>query len=114
MFKFGASYLEFGSRLHSLGYRIRYLRGTYVVHHADPQNRSFMDRQEELAATSFAILSHSFRHQPSLRNKALTALELGRQVVTAPRSGGRAVMRGYRAFRAIRAGSDRRHRRPTP
>lgn len=100
-FRFGASYLEFGSRLHSLGYRIRYLRGTYIVHHADFSNRSFNDPEEDLAAKSFAIMSHSFAHQPSLLNKLQTSAELLRDVARTGKPGWRAVARGYRAYREM-------------
>ena len=103
-FMFGASYLEFGSLLRSAGYRIRYLRGTYVVHHADFANRSFNNDEEDLAAKSFATLSHSFVHQPSLQNKALTSAEIVRDILRRGLPGARAVARGYRAYRQARAG----------
>jgi glycosyltransferase involved in cell wall biosynthesis len=98
-FKFGSSYLEFGSRLHWLGYRIRHLPDTYVIHHFDAGTRSFSDAQEELAAKAFATLSHSFAYQPTLRNKFLTTAELARQVAATRGNGVRAVWRGYTAFR---------------
>lgn len=41
IFKFGSLYLEFGSRIKSLGYRIRYCSETYIIHHYIPENRSF-------------------------------------------------------------------------
>lgn len=98
-FRFGSSYLEFGSRLHRLGYRIRHLRETYVIHHFDAATRSFADLEEDLGAKVFATLSHSFAYQPSLRNRCLTVAELAREVVRHPRAGVRATRRGYRAFR---------------
>ena len=101
-FRFGASYLEFGSRLHRLGYRIRYLPGTHVVHHADFANRSFSDAPEDIAARVFATLSHSFRYQPTFSNKALTLSQIGLDVVRAGRSGVGAVHDGFRAYRAQR------------
>jgi glycosyltransferase involved in cell wall biosynthesis len=98
-FRFGASYLEFGSRLYALGYRIRYLAGTHIVHHADFANRSFMDAEEDLAAKAFATLSHSFSYQPTLANRMLTSAELARDVVRQPRIGIRALRRGLAAYR---------------
>src|SRR5437868_4802839 len=80
-FKFGAPYLEFGSRLHFLGYRIRQITSTYVVHHYDPENRSLADPEEELAAEFFAMLCHSLIYQPSLKNKALTVSQIGLMMV---------------------------------
>jgi len=75
-FRFGAPYLEFGSRLHFFGYRIRHLRSTYVIHHFDPASRSLVDPQEELAAEMFAMLCHSFIYQPRLKNKVLTVSQI--------------------------------------
>ena len=102
-FKFGSSYLEFGSRLHRLGYRIRHLRETYVIHHFDAAARSFADPEEDLGAKVFATLSHSFAYQPTLRNRCLTIVEVAREVAKHPRVGLRATRRGYRAFRDQRA-----------
>ena len=101
-FRFGASYLEFGSRLYRLGYRIRHLPGTWVIHHADAATRSFHDREEDLAAKVFATLSHSFAYQPTLRNKLLTSAEIAREVAASPRMGLRAALRGRRAYRERR------------
>lgn len=74
--KFGASYLEFGSRLHWLGYRIRQLLTTYVMHHFDPSARSFMDPEVEMASRFFAMLCHSWIYQPRVSNKALSIFEM--------------------------------------
>jgi glycosyltransferase involved in cell wall biosynthesis len=75
-FKFGSAYLEFGSRLYWLGYRIRQLLSTYVVHHFDPAARSFHDPEDELASRFFAMMCHSFRYQPTLVNKLLSTFEM--------------------------------------
>jgi glycosyltransferase involved in cell wall biosynthesis len=99
-FRFGASYLEFGSRLHWLGQRIRYLPGTYVIHHHDVANRSFDDRDEDLAARVFATVSHSFVYRPSLRNRALTSAQIAREVAARGPAGVAATRRGLRAVRA--------------
>jgi glycosyltransferase involved in cell wall biosynthesis len=81
-FKFGAAYLEFGSRLHYLGYRIRFLPSTYVIHHYEANSRSFMDSESDRSSRFFATICHSYIYQPTLRNKALCSLEIIRQVVT--------------------------------
>jgi len=74
--KFGAGYLEFGSRLHWLGYRIRQLPTTYILHHYDPSARSLMDTEAEMAARFFAMLCHSWIYQPRIANKLLSILEM--------------------------------------
>jgi glycosyltransferase involved in cell wall biosynthesis len=97
-FKFGAAYLEFGSRLRWLGYRIRRLDGAYVIHHHDLAARSFMDGEMEQSARAFAMLCHSFAYQPTIRNRTLTALELVWQAVRSPTRGVRSFLRGRRAY----------------
>jgi glycosyltransferase involved in cell wall biosynthesis len=75
-FKFGDAYLEFGSRLYWLGYRVRQLLSTHVVHHYDPAARSFHDPESELASRFFAMMCHSFCYQPTLGNKLLSTFEM--------------------------------------
>jgi GT2 family glycosyltransferase len=89
-FRFGAAYLEFGSRLHFLGYRIRQLPSTYIIHHYEAGKRSLADPEGELAAEFFAMLCHSFIYQPTVKNKALTVSQI-------------ALMAGRRGGAAIRA-----------
>src|ERR1700683_2793842 len=48
-FKFGASYLEFGCLLHSIGLRVRILEGTGVLHHYFEVGRSYEVPAEERA-----------------------------------------------------------------
>lgn len=86
-FRFGAAYLEFGSLLYALGYRIRFMDTTYVVHHLDLHNRSYMDGAMELSARLFAGLCHSFIYDPTLKNKTLCALELIRRTALTGRRG---------------------------
>jgi glycosyltransferase involved in cell wall biosynthesis len=98
-FPFGASYLEWGSRLHWLGYEIRHLHGTYVIHHFDPDTRSIKDVRGESAAALFAGLCHSFIYQPTLRNRLLTITQFA---VTGVRFGTPGVHAGIDALRAFR------------
>ena len=99
-FRFGAPYLEFGSRLHFLGYRIRQLRSTYVVHHYDAANRSLADPEEELAAEFFAMLCHSFIYQPTFRNRSLCIAQIGLMI----------ARHGPTAIRALRFALREYHR----
>jgi glycosyltransferase involved in cell wall biosynthesis len=101
-FPFGASYLEWGSRLHWLGYEILHLKDTFVIHHYDPDARSFSDTRTLWASPLFAGLCHSFIYQPSLRNRLLT---LGQFPVTVARfriTGVRACLDAVGAFREQR------------
>ena len=99
-YKFGAAYLEFGSRLRWLGYQIRFLPSTYVIHHYDPNARSYMNREINSSSRFFASLCHSFIYQPKVQNKVLCCLEITRQVVLA---------NAYASLRS--AGSAYRHHR---
>jgi glycosyltransferase involved in cell wall biosynthesis len=106
-FPFGAAYLEWGSRLHWLGYEIRHLDDTYVIHHYDPATRSIDDLRVAAGSRLFAGLCHSFIYQPSLRNRALTVAELAATVRRRRMVGVHAVSDALRAFRAQRRVSRR-------
>lgn len=101
-FLFGASYLEWGSRLHWLGVRIRHLDTTFVIHHYRHEDRSFSDARIDLGSRVFAGACHSFLYQPSLRNRLLTMAELGVVGLRHRRAGLRAVSAGLRAYRRRR------------
>jgi|SRR5208337_3522728 len=104
MFPFGHAYAEFGSRLHWLGYRIRYLPTTYVIHHYHESvlrrdSVWYGDRKLITASRLFAALSHSFIYQPTLANRTWAVLECMKEFV---RLQGAAVQSGLAAFRRHR------------
>lgn len=101
-FRFGAAYLEWGSRLHWLGYEIQHLNTTYVIHHMDPAARSFNDLRSTAGAHLFAAMCHSFVYQPSLRNRALTLGELAATLRRRRLVGVYASIDAMRAFREQR------------
>ncbi len=104
-FPFGASYLEWGSRLRWLGYEIRYLSDTFVIHHFDPAARSFSDVRCSAGARLFAGMCHSFIYQRSLGNRALTLAQLGVIVARWRTVGIRAAGDAFSAFRKQRRAS---------
>jgi hypothetical protein len=106
-FKFGAIYLEFGTRLHWLGYRIRFLSNTYIIHHLNPAERSYMDLEMDLASRCFATVCHCFIYQPTTKNKLLCLLYGLRNAAPPGPKGFRSVWRGYEAFRSQRQFLDR-------
>jgi glycosyltransferase involved in cell wall biosynthesis len=97
-FRFGAAYLEFGSRLNWLGYRIRHLDKTYVISHIDCGS-SFDDPHKERASRLFAGLAHAFLYQPSTRNRLLA---VGQSAIEVAKGGAPAVRDVGRAWRAYR------------
>jgi len=80
-FKFGYAYLELGSRLHWLGYRVRHLDSTFVIHHFDVNNRSFMIKSVDLSSKFFAMLCHSFIYQTSVKNKFFSIMEICKKII---------------------------------
>jgi len=85
-FVFGAAYLEWGSRLTWLGYEIDHLSSTFVIHHFDSDTRSF-GNETGSSSRLFAALCHSFRYQPTLINRILTAAELGLTIAKERKNG---------------------------
>ena len=111
-FRFGAAYLEFGSRLYWLGYRIRHLTTTYVIHHYDPSKRSFADVESELGSRAFAMLCHSFIYQPRLRNKMLSTAQLIREALVHPIAAVGALPRAFIEYRRQAQVCESMHRGP--
>jgi glycosyltransferase involved in cell wall biosynthesis len=102
-FPFGAAYLEWGSRLRWLGYRIRHLPDTYVVHHPSAARPSYVDPKTELSSRFFAMFAHSFLYQPTLRNRAVSVAEVVSRVAMNPRLGVVSFAAGWQAYRRQRA-----------
>ncbi len=102
-YKFGAAYLEFGSRLNWLGYRLRHLNSTYIIHHYDPNTRSFLDLSIDLASRFCAMLCHSYIYQPTMLNKALCHLEILKQIVLHRMIAIKALATGLSGFRKQRS-----------
>lgn len=98
-FPFGASWMELGSRLHWLGYSLRWLEDTYVVHYLDPRARSFMSREIEVSSQVFAMLCHSFQYQPSPSNKLLSLMEMAKQCILHGPKAAPWLRAGIRAYR---------------
>ena len=98
-FPFGAAYLEFGSRLHFFGYRIRQIPSTYVVHYHDLSKRSIVDPEQELAAEFFAMLCHSFIYQPRLKNRLMSLLQIAWVIAQRGGSAIRSLRTALREYR---------------
>jgi glycosyltransferase involved in cell wall biosynthesis len=101
-FRFGYSFFEFGSRLHWLGYRIRHLPSTYVLHHLNLENRSWPEDEEFLASRVFAMLCHSMIYQPSWQNRLLMSAEFAKVLLLTPRPGKNALRAGVHAYKLHR------------
>lgn len=76
-YTFGMLYLEYGARLLNNGYHIKFLDTTYIVHHYDENNRSISSLSILSSARLFSMFMFSFYHKRGLRNKLLTVLQIG-------------------------------------
>ena len=101
-YPFGASYLEFGSRLHWLGFTLKHLGETFVYHNFDPLGRSFLDERLNFETRLFAMLCFSFLYQPDLTNKVSSCFEFARLGLHHPRWLQKGFRRAYRRFRKHR------------
>ncbi|MVN22239.1 glycosyltransferase family 2 protein [Mucilaginibacter arboris] len=75
-FKFGSVYLEYGSRLKYLGFRIRHISETYVIHNFNFNTRSYNNDTEILNSNIYAMLTLSFVYEPTVINKFYTISQL--------------------------------------
>lgn len=69
-FLFGSSYLEYGSLLKYLGFTIKLVSDTYLIHHETPS--PYRKPDIEIPAMMFAVLCHSFLYFPKWHNKLST------------------------------------------
>lgn len=106
-FPFGSAFMEYGSRLAWLGYRIRVLEDSYVIHH---NNESHLERnsvwygskQVILSSRLYAAFCHSFIYQPTWRNQALTVMETLKSLVFWRGTAVRALRKAVRAYRTVK------------
>lgn len=70
LYKFGNLHLEYGARLYRLGYKMRLITDTFVVHDLDIKKRSFnIETKQEIEIRCFLSLCYSQIYFPSLFNK---------------------------------------------
>jgi glycosyltransferase involved in cell wall biosynthesis len=75
-YKFGMMYLEYGARLKKTGYTIKPLRTTYIIHHSERTTASELTVQIINEARLFAMFCLAFSHQPEIKNKLQTVLQI--------------------------------------
>jgi hypothetical protein len=95
-----------------MGYRIRHLPDTYVLHHA--ASTSFDDPENMESSRLFAITCHSFMYQPTARNQILTGLTWLRSLVFNARVAWPGVSKAIRAYRSRRLEWERFKRADAP
>jgi glycosyltransferase involved in cell wall biosynthesis len=80
-YKFGIMYLEYGARLKKLGYTIKALRTTYLIHNDEKTTASELSVNIIQEARLFSMLSLSFLYQPSFSNKFKTIFQITIEVI---------------------------------
>lgn len=88
-YKFGILYLEYGARLKSLGYTIKHLSSTYVIHHIDENTGTSIATAADKnsldisnGAKIYTMLMLSFKYKKTLKNQLLTLMEIGIRIIT--------------------------------
>lgn len=77
LYKFGILYLEYGSRLKKMGYTIKFLPTTYIIHHDDESTASELTNGEIYESKLFAMFCLSFKYNPSIYNLTNTLGQVG-------------------------------------
>lgn len=75
-YKFGIVYLEYGARLKKLGYTIKFIDQTYLIHHDRETTASEMQNKALEEAKLFSIFCFSFNYQRSFFNCCETFLQV--------------------------------------
>lgn len=75
-YKFGMMFLEYGARLKKIGYVIKPLRSTYLIHHAEQTAATELPKQIINEARLFSMLCLSFWHFPTFGNKVKTSCQI--------------------------------------
>lgn len=97
--KFGIVYLEYGARLYKMGYRIKPLNTTYVLHHVEKNDVQIASSKVVFSARVMSMLLFSFKHFPSLKNKIFTLSQIVREVLLRKYSI-KLVIEAYRNYKA--------------
>lgn len=81
-YKFGNVYLEYGARLKYLGYKLKVLKTTYIIHNALNTTAVELSSLTIIEPRIFAIFCFSFIYNKSIRNKVLTISEIFKLLIT--------------------------------
>lgn len=81
LYKFGILYLEYGSRLKKMGYTIKFLPTTYIIHNDEETAASELSNGEINESKLFAMFCLSFKYQPSIYNFSNTVGQIGYELM---------------------------------
>lgn len=76
LYRFGILYLEYGARLKKMGYTIKFLDQTYLIHHDRETTASELQKEVLEEAKLFSIFCFSFNYQRSFLNFCKTSLQV--------------------------------------
>lgn len=80
-YKFGNLFLEYGARLKKLGYTIKFITNTYIIHNATETSASQLSRETINEARLFSMFCFSFYYKPTVKNKLYTFGQLAYDLV---------------------------------
>lgn len=81
-YKFGLLYLEYGARLYKLGYKIKHLDATYVLHHVEKNDVTIASSKTIISARLVCMFLFSFKYFPSIKNKLLTIYQVVNEMLS--------------------------------
>ena len=99
-YKFGILYLEYGARLKYLGYTLKILTTTYIIHDDTATTASQLNLNLINEARVFSMLCLSFKYQRRTKNMILTSYEvlrllLNKKIATAN------IISAYKNFKLL-------------
>ncbi|WP_035715653.1 glycosyltransferase family 2 protein [Christiangramia echinicola] len=98
IYKFGSTFLEYGARLKSKGFRIKFLADTYFVHNDTETTGSEISYRKLREARLFSMLCYSFEYQKTWKNQIQTLAQISYDILMGRYSFSE-VSRAYRNFR---------------
>lgn len=105
LYKFGILYLEYGSRLKKIGYKIKFLPTTYIVHHEEQTTASEMSRGEIAETKLFSMFCLSFKYQPGIYNFSNTVGQTALDFIRAKYSV-RTIINAYKKYKEFTTSPD--------
>ncbi|MUP45421.1 glycosyltransferase family 2 protein [Gramella sp. BOM4] len=97
-YKFGKVYLEYGARLKRLGYKIKFLPSTYLIHNDIQTTASELSSKIICESRIFAMFCLSFGYQNTVSNKLQTLGQIAFEIIFS-RYGITEVLNAYKNYK---------------
>ena len=80
IYPFGMIWLEYGKRLKKMGFNIKILKDTHVIHHYMESNRSYNSKSLMLETTFFVMLANNLIYEKKIKNFFFMIYEVCKQI----------------------------------